>query len=93
MAWKLVLGPKDQGGLGVGSLACMNWALLYKWLWRFKSDSTSLWKRVICGIHNNMRNPFIGLAKKSLPGIWYNVVKVAQMMDDIGFDSSSIFQI
>nr|KAJ0226292.1 hypothetical protein LSAT_V11C100045520 [Lactuca sativa] len=70
VAWKLVLGPKDQGGLGVGSLACMNWALLYKWLWRFKSDSTSLWKRVICGIHNNMRNPFIGLAKKSLPGIW-----------------------
>lgn len=48
---------------------------------------------VICGIHNNMRKPIDGLAKKLILGIWFNVVKVAHVVEEIGIDVSSVFQI
>jgi hypothetical protein len=44
--------PKSVGGLGVGSLRDKNKALLFKWLWRFGSKESSMWKDVITSIHN-----------------------------------------
>nr|KAJ0222698.1 hypothetical protein LSAT_V11C200080000 [Lactuca sativa] len=87
-----VFGPKDQGGFRVGSLESLNWALLYKWLWRFKRDSVFLWKQVTCGIHNK-RKLIDGLAKKSTLGIWFIVVKVAHVVEEVGINVSSVFQI
>lgn len=52
VVWKVVLVPKDMGGLEVGSLMSLNLALLIKWIWRYKTDSTCLWRQVICRIHN-----------------------------------------
>ena len=32
VSWKVVLGPKNKGGLGIGSMSSLNWALLLKWV-------------------------------------------------------------
>ncbi|GKA16109.1 RNA-directed DNA polymerase, eukaryota, reverse transcriptase zinc-binding domain protein, partial [Tanacetum coccineum] len=49
--WKNVLASKDKGGLGVLSLFALNRALMFKWVWRFFTQSSSLWTRVIKAIH------------------------------------------
>ncbi|GJU95392.1 RNA-directed DNA polymerase, eukaryota [Tanacetum coccineum] len=49
--WNKVLAPKDKGGLGISSFYALNRALLFKWVWRFHTQSSSLWAKVIKGIH------------------------------------------
>nr|GEW69524.1 RNA-directed DNA polymerase, eukaryota [Tanacetum cinerariifolium] len=41
---------KKNGGLGVSSFFAHNRALLFKWVWRFLTDSSSLWTRFIKAI-------------------------------------------
>ncbi|GJW10884.1 putative RNA-directed DNA polymerase [Tanacetum coccineum] len=44
--------PKqEKGGLGVSSFYALNRALIFKWIWRFRTQSSSLWARVIKVIH------------------------------------------
>ncbi|GJV59540.1 hypothetical protein Tco_1465640 [Tanacetum coccineum] len=35
IAWDKVIGPREKGGLGIGSLNIFNQAMLAKWWWRF----------------------------------------------------------
>nr|GEZ21415.1 RNA-directed DNA polymerase, eukaryota, reverse transcriptase zinc-binding domain protein [Tanacetum cinerariifolium] len=49
--WKHALAPKDKGGLGVSSLFGLNRALMFKWVWRFITQGSSLWARVIKALH------------------------------------------
>nr|GFB03631.1 reverse transcriptase domain, reverse transcriptase zinc-binding domain protein [Tanacetum cinerariifolium] len=35
IAWKKVISPRDQGGIGIDSLGTCNQAMLIKWWWRF----------------------------------------------------------
>ncbi|GKC52468.1 RNA-directed DNA polymerase, eukaryota [Tanacetum coccineum] len=51
--WKNVLASKEKGGLGVSSLYALNRGLMFKWVWRFLTQSTSLWARVIKAIHGD----------------------------------------
>ena len=51
--WDSVLAPKVKGGLGVSSLYALNRGLLLKWVWKFRTQQTSLWVRVIKAIHGN----------------------------------------
>nr|GEW56040.1 hypothetical protein [Tanacetum cinerariifolium] len=44
---------KKQGGLGAHSLFALDHALLFKWIWRFKSTHSGLWINVIKAIHGN----------------------------------------
>ncbi|KAJ9545184.1 hypothetical protein OSB04_024891 [Centaurea solstitialis] len=46
-----------------------------------------LW--VVYGIHNGYRKPAISLAKKTLPGIWFRIIKAIPELVDIGIDLSS----
>ncbi|KAL4577516.1 hypothetical protein LXL04_013625 [Taraxacum kok-saghyz] len=92
VAWKVVLGPKDKGGLGVGSLMALNSALLFKWLWRFYVDPDSLWRQVINGIHNGSRKPIHLLGKKTLNGTWYSIVKILQDLAKLDIEQQSIFR-
>lgn len=87
-----MLGPKSSGGLGVGSLASLNWALLTKWIWRFKTENDSLWRRVIGSIHRCERKPIHSWAKKSLPGTWSSIVNVFSTLGNIDIDVSDIFE-
>ncbi|GKB10992.1 hypothetical protein Tco_0844915 [Tanacetum coccineum] len=49
--WENILASKKNGGLGVSSFFSINRALLFKWLWRFLSQDSSLWSRFIKAIH------------------------------------------
>nr|GEW21976.1 RNA-directed DNA polymerase, eukaryota, reverse transcriptase zinc-binding domain protein [Tanacetum cinerariifolium] len=49
--WEKVLASKNNGGLGVSSLYATNRALLFKWIWRFLTQCSSLWSSLIKAIH------------------------------------------
>ncbi|GKD44085.1 RNA-directed DNA polymerase, eukaryota, partial [Tanacetum coccineum] len=49
--WNNALASKEKGGLGVSSLYALNRGLMCKWVWRFYTQFTSLWARVIKAIH------------------------------------------
>ncbi|GKA78344.1 RNA-directed DNA polymerase, eukaryota, reverse transcriptase zinc-binding domain protein [Tanacetum coccineum] len=49
--WNKVIYPKEKGGLGISSLYALNRGLLFKWVWRFLTQGSSLWARVIKAIH------------------------------------------
>nr|GEX82263.1 RNA-directed DNA polymerase, eukaryota, reverse transcriptase zinc-binding domain protein [Tanacetum cinerariifolium] len=52
----MVLAHKDKGGLGVSSLFALNRGLMFKWIWRFYTQDTSLWVRVIKAIYGEAGN-------------------------------------
>nr|GEU78154.1 RNA-directed DNA polymerase, eukaryota [Tanacetum cinerariifolium] len=45
--WKRILASKKNGGLGVSSFFALNRTLLFKWIWRFISNGSSLWSHFI----------------------------------------------
>lgn len=47
VAWDRTIAPIEYGGLGFGSLKDSNLAMLAKWWWRFRSEKTGLWRRVV----------------------------------------------
>nr|GEW61541.1 RNA-directed DNA polymerase, eukaryota [Tanacetum cinerariifolium] len=47
ISWDKVLISKKKGGLGVSSYFALNRALLFKWVWRFVSQDSSLWSRKV----------------------------------------------
>ncbi|GKC30738.1 RNA-directed DNA polymerase, eukaryota [Tanacetum coccineum] len=51
IAWKNVLASKEKGGLRVSSYFALNRALLFKWVWHFISQDSSLWSKFIKAIH------------------------------------------
>nr|GEX15696.1 ribonuclease H-like domain-containing protein [Tanacetum cinerariifolium] len=53
IGWNMVLTSKKNGGLCVSSFFAHNRALLFKWVWRFLTDGSSLWTRFIKAIFGN----------------------------------------
>nr|GFA23309.1 RNA-directed DNA polymerase, eukaryota, reverse transcriptase zinc-binding domain protein [Tanacetum cinerariifolium] len=51
--WDNVLTLRDKGGLGVASSYALNRGLMFKWIWRFYSQKSSLWTRVIKAIYGD----------------------------------------
>nr|GEZ21848.1 RNA-directed DNA polymerase, eukaryota, reverse transcriptase zinc-binding domain protein [Tanacetum cinerariifolium] len=51
--WNVCLASKATGGLGIGSIYALNMSLLFKWIWRFRSNSSDLWVKVIRSIHEH----------------------------------------
>ncbi|GJU52899.1 RNA-directed DNA polymerase, eukaryota, reverse transcriptase zinc-binding domain protein [Tanacetum coccineum] len=74
VSWNKVLASKEKGGLCVSSFYAMNRALMFKWVWRFKSDNTSLWARFIKVMHGN--DGLLGKSVKShIPYIWLDIIR------------------
>ncbi|GJT52989.1 RNA-directed DNA polymerase, eukaryota [Tanacetum coccineum] len=77
--WKNALASKDKGGLGISSLFALNRALIFKWVWRFLYQNSSLWASVIKSIHGAQGK--IGKeVNASFPSIWLNIVKEVDLL-------------
>ncbi|GJS94449.1 RNA-directed DNA polymerase, eukaryota, reverse transcriptase zinc-binding domain protein [Tanacetum coccineum] len=83
--WNKVLASKEKGSLGVSSLYALNRALMFKWVSRFLTQSSSLWARVIKEIHGEDRK--IGKnAKSAYPSIWLDIVHELELIKKQGID-------
>nr|GEV49524.1 RNA-directed DNA polymerase, eukaryota, reverse transcriptase zinc-binding domain protein [Tanacetum cinerariifolium] len=78
--WPKVLSAKKHGGLGVSSFFALNHALLVKWAWRFISNDSLLWYRVISAIHG-----LIVQVRSPTPcSPWYSIVWEIQNLKNKG---------
>ncbi|GKA95431.1 RNA-directed DNA polymerase, eukaryota [Tanacetum coccineum] len=85
ISWNKVLASKNKGGLGVSSFFAMNHALMFKWVWRFKTDSTSLWAKIILAMHGKDGN-LSTTAKPSFPSIWLDIIRELHNLKNKGID-------
>ncbi|GJT71692.1 RNA-directed DNA polymerase, eukaryota, reverse transcriptase zinc-binding domain protein [Tanacetum coccineum] len=72
--WANVLASKEKGGLGISSLYALNRALMFKWVWRFLSQNSSLWANVIKSIHGD-HGKIVTQVKSLILSIWLDIVK------------------
>nr|GEX53369.1 RNA-directed DNA polymerase, eukaryota, reverse transcriptase zinc-binding domain protein [Tanacetum cinerariifolium] len=86
--WKLkTLSIGDKGGLGVSSLFTLNRALMFKWVWRFITQGSSLWAKVIKALHGY--DGKIGQKVKSCYlSLWLDVIHEVEMFKSRGLDVS-----
>jgi hypothetical protein len=89
--WNNVLTSKEKGGLGVSSLYALNRALMFKCVWRFTTQKTSLWARVIIAIHGV--DGSIGKSLKSgHTSIWHDIVQEMDTFKKQGIDLYNFMQ-
>nr|GEU86187.1 RNA-directed DNA polymerase, eukaryota, reverse transcriptase zinc-binding domain protein [Tanacetum cinerariifolium] len=87
-----VLHPlKEKGGIGVSSLYALNRALLFKWVWRFKTQKDLLWTRVIKAIHGDKGRIGVG-SKVNHKSIWCDIVREVHAVKMQGFDILNYMQ-
>nr|GEV11082.1 hypothetical protein [Tanacetum cinerariifolium] len=83
--WNKVIDPKEKGGLGVSSLYALNRGLMFKWVWRFLTQGSSLWARVIKAIHGVDGN--IGADRKGgIKSCWTNIVNEVNVLSNKGIN-------
>lgn len=87
--WDKVVAPKESGGLGIGTIKSLNISLLMKWWWKLRIESHHLWVQVISSLHNLKSKPDDIYSKKSLTGVWNNIVGIRKALEkkDIPVDS------
>ncbi|GJT99263.1 RNA-directed DNA polymerase, eukaryota, partial [Tanacetum coccineum] len=54
--WKNALASKKKGRLRIASLYALNRGLMFKWYWRFQTQGSYLWSRVIKALHGETGN-------------------------------------
>nr|GEV42839.1 RNA-directed DNA polymerase, eukaryota [Tanacetum cinerariifolium] len=83
VTWSNVLMTKEKGGLDVSSLFALNRGLMLKWIWRYYSQKSSLWTRVIKAIHGD--DGSVGKNKLvSVRSCWMNIVHEAKELENLG---------
>ncbi|GKA72771.1 RNA-directed DNA polymerase, eukaryota [Tanacetum coccineum] len=90
--WEKVLASKENGGLGVSSLYALNRGLLLKWVWKFITQSTSLWARVIKALHGE-DGKMKKNVKSNYPSIWLDIVHEMETLKNKGIDVSKYIKI
>ncbi|GJT03372.1 hypothetical protein Tco_0824541 [Tanacetum coccineum] len=84
--WETCLASKAMGGLGIGSIFVLNDALLFKWIWRFRTYSNSLWVNVIKEIHGTDGGIGTSRAGNSTHSPWNCIVQSASKLQAKGID-------
>lgn len=56
-------------------------------------QASVIWRQVVSGTHNLSRKPIMYLGKKSLNGVWYNIVKVIPELEEMGITFNSLFEL
>ncbi|GKE77893.1 RNA-directed DNA polymerase, eukaryota, reverse transcriptase zinc-binding domain protein, partial [Tanacetum coccineum] len=85
--WDNVLASKEKGGLGVSSFYVLNRALIFKWIWRFRTQKNSLWSRLIKAIHGDLGS------KPSFSSNWTEIIRDIPLLYNKGdgeFSMSSV---
>ncbi|GJZ06331.1 RNA-directed DNA polymerase, eukaryota, reverse transcriptase zinc-binding domain protein [Tanacetum coccineum] len=83
--WENILASKNNGGLGVASFYSTNRALLFKWIWRFFNDGSSLWSRFIKAI-NGVRGAMDTQSVPTRGSIWLDLVREFSFLKFKGID-------
>nr|GEU58684.1 RNA-directed DNA polymerase, eukaryota, reverse transcriptase zinc-binding domain protein [Tanacetum cinerariifolium] len=83
--WKIALASKEKGGLGISRLYALNRGLMFKWFWRFCTQDTSLWFRVIKAIYGETGS-VDGNVNSRFKTCWMNIVQE----DDKWLDGESL---
>nr|GEU91829.1 RNA-directed DNA polymerase, eukaryota, reverse transcriptase zinc-binding domain protein [Tanacetum cinerariifolium] len=83
--WKMVLAHKDKGGLDVSNLFDLNRGLMFKWIWRFYTQDTSLRVRVIKAIYGETGN-MDAKVKAGSTSCWISIVHEAKSLVSNGID-------
>nr|GEY17309.1 RNA-directed DNA polymerase, eukaryota, reverse transcriptase zinc-binding domain protein [Tanacetum cinerariifolium]GEZ82260.1 RNA-directed DNA polymerase, eukaryota, reverse transcriptase zinc-binding domain protein [Tanacetum cinerariifolium] len=83
--WSKVLASKEKGDLGVSSFYALNRALLFKWMWHFRTQGSSLWARVIKWIHGEY-GKLDKNVNHSHPSIWLDIVREIEQLKNHGTD-------
>ncbi|GKD61594.1 hypothetical protein Tco_1299103 [Tanacetum coccineum] len=89
ICWNKILAFKKNGGLGVSSFFAFNRALLFKWIWRFIANGSSLWSRFIIaiyGVHGALDNP----PSYSRRSPWLDIVSEVRKLSNKGIDLLSL---
>nr|KAJ0212439.1 hypothetical protein LSAT_V11C400171510 [Lactuca sativa] len=91
--WDIILNSRDNGGLEVGSLDAFKRALLVKWKWWFLHEHSSLWVRLIKGLHGEYGALAHNARSSGGMGVWKRIVdciKKMESQDVLNSDSISI---
>nr|GEV71339.1 RNA-directed DNA polymerase, eukaryota, reverse transcriptase zinc-binding domain protein [Tanacetum cinerariifolium] len=83
--WKKVLAPKEKEGLGVSILYALNKGLMFKWMWRYYTQNTSLWVRVIKAIHGD-DGKVGGYLKDGAKSCWLSIVNEINSLKNKGIN-------
>ncbi|GKE78397.1 RNA-directed DNA polymerase, eukaryota, partial [Tanacetum coccineum] len=85
IGWDKILASKKNGGLGISSLYATNRSLLFKWVWRFLTQESSLWSRFIKASHGTKEAMDVqNLANKG--SIWYDLIHAFSSFNKQGVD-------
>ncbi|GJV12261.1 RNA-directed DNA polymerase, eukaryota, partial [Tanacetum coccineum] len=83
--WDNVLASKEKGGLGVSSFYALNRALIFKWVWRFRTQGNSIWSRVIKALHGEEGN--LGCPTNAkFPSNWSDIIRTLPTLYNKGVD-------
>ncbi|XP_071700369.1 uncharacterized mitochondrial protein AtMg00310-like [Rutidosis leptorrhynchoides] len=82
--WEDILLPYGSGGLNLGSLKCKNLALIAKWWWRFHTEPTALWVKVIKSIFGSSGGIGSGTRFISNTSAWSCIINTVEHLDSFG---------
>nr|GEY42474.1 RNA-directed DNA polymerase, eukaryota, reverse transcriptase zinc-binding domain protein [Tanacetum cinerariifolium] len=83
VTWKKMLAPKEKEGFGVSRLYALNRGLMLKWMWRFYTQNTSLWVRVIKAILGD-DGKVGGYMKDGAKSCWLSIVNKINSLKNKG---------
>ncbi|KAL4384774.1 hypothetical protein GQ457_15G024410 [Hibiscus cannabinus] len=74
--WETLCLSKSRGGLGLVNFKVKNRALLNKWLWRFGSETDSLWRKVVNARYEEKNGSLLpaNLKMANKSWIWRNII-------------------
>ncbi|GKA32928.1 hypothetical protein Tco_0719295 [Tanacetum coccineum] len=81
----------QKGGLGVSSLYALNRGLMFKWVWRFFTQNTSLWLRVIKAIHGE-DGKVDKQVNSAYPSYWMDIVHEINVLKKQGINLLNCMQ-
>ncbi|GKC07019.1 RNA-directed DNA polymerase, eukaryota, reverse transcriptase zinc-binding domain protein [Tanacetum coccineum] len=76
---------QEKGGLGISSYFALNRALTFKWIWRFRSQDSSLWSKVIKSIHGE-DGKISNIFKHGTMSNWNNITRGVTHLHSKGID-------